>query len=172
MKQITEEEAKYCPDVISIDGKEGYYTEAPSMLDKYERRDCSRNQHLSCLTYAQFCMKYSSTNAEPNDNDLKSCIEFKNEEDTTVTDDHDIIITHDFSIKKESYSLPRFISLLNLKPGEPKFMKKRRKRVIRIHKFNSTTQPHEYRFSQLQLYYPFKKEEDLGPDNFETCDQL
>ena len=51
-------------------------------------------------------------------------------------------------------------------------MKKRKKRVIRVHKLNSTTQPHEYRFSQLQLYHPFEKEEDLGPDNFEKCDQL
>ena len=39
LKQITEDEAKHCPNVINIDNKDGYYTEAPSMMDKYERRE-------------------------------------------------------------------------------------------------------------------------------------
>ena len=45
-------------------------------------------------------------------------------------------------------------------------------RVIRIHKFNSTKNPHEYRYAQLQMYYPFTNERDLQPDCFDTCDQI
>ena len=41
-----------------------------------------------------------------------------------------------------------------------------------MHKFNSTKNPHEYKYAQLQMYNPFMSEEDLQPDNFDICDQI
>ena len=51
-------------------------------------------------------------------------------------------------------------------------MRRRSRQVVRFHKLNSTKHPHEYKYSQLQLYSPFAKEEDLGPDDIDICENL
>ena len=69
----------------------------------------------------------------------------------------------------EKVALPKFIQLTNLKPGEPAFMRLRTPLVLRFHKINRSKDPHGYIFSQLQLYMPFRKEEDLGAEDYTTC---
>ena len=65
--------------------------------------------------------------------------------------------------------LPKFIKLINLKPGEPPFMKLRSPYVVRFYKINRSKNPHEYIYSELQLYKPFRKEEELYPEDHEAC---
>ena len=62
--------------------------------------------------------------------------------------------------KKEK--LPSFLRLSNPFPGEPPFMKKRKKpSVLRFHKFKMDTHYNEYFFSQALLYHSFESEEEL-----------
>ena len=172
LRQITENEKKNGPNIIQIENRDGYFIEAPSLLDKYQRRDINSNVHLQSLTYLQFCMKYATTNSEPKDQDFHSVEYVKTEKGWDLDEEMNLIIAHDFHYADKHYSLPNFIRLNDIQPGEPKFMKKHRRRVIRVHKINSTKYPHEYRFSQLQMYRPFLKEEELDANNFDYCDTL
>ena len=63
--------------------------------------------------------------------------------------------------------LPRFIPL---KSG--KWMKMRAKRVLRFHKIKQTTNPHEYYYTEMQKYTPFKSDADLFPDDPIKCIEL
>jgi len=55
----------------------------------------------------------------------------------------DLIVTHDFDTADFRYTLPKIIELRDVQPGESKYMRKRKRRVIRIHKHNSTKDSHE-----------------------------
>ena len=171
LKQITEEESKHCSNLVQVDNRDGYFTEAPSMLDKYERRNLIYNPYLAQLSYIQFCMRYSSTNMDPTDDELRSSFLYSPVKNTHLCAELDLIITDNFEVCDEHYTLPTFIGLTDVRPGEPRFMKKRKRRVIRIHKFSSIKTPHEHCYAELQLYRPFKNESDLHPDNYELCDQ-
>ena len=63
----------------------------------------------------------------------------ENQNEWNLTDTMDLIVTHDFLVGKTHYSLPKFIKLVNLRPGKPKFMKKRSGCVVRYHKLNRST---------------------------------
>ena len=52
------------------------------------------------------------------------------------------------------------------------WMQLRKPLVLRLHKFNKTKNPHEYYFSELQLYYPFTNESHLFPEDSEKCENL
>ena len=41
--------------------------------------------------------------------------------------------------------------------------------VLREHKFSETNEPHEFMFSQLLLYRPWRKEEELYPNDIKKC---
>ena len=43
LKELTKEEAEHCTNVIMVENKEGLFTEKPSLLDKFERKDISKN---------------------------------------------------------------------------------------------------------------------------------
>ena len=51
-------------------------------------------------------------------------------------------------------------------------MQLRKPFVLRLHKFNKTKNPHEYYFSELQLYYPFTDESHLFPEDSENWENL
>ena len=172
LKELTKEEAKTCSNVIKVVNKDGLFTEKPSLLDKFERKDTSENLINEEITYTQFSMKYVSCNSQPKSHDFKSKVFLEGDNGFQITDEMNLIVTHDFEVRKEHHSLPNFIKLTNLRPGEPKFMRKRTRQVVRFHKIDSTKKPHEYYYSQLQLYSPFKSEEDLEPDSLEKCQLL
>ena len=48
----------------------------------------------------------------------------------------------------------------------------RRPLALRLHKFKKRENAHEFYYSELQLYHPFKKEEELFPDNIQKCKEL
>ena len=139
-----------------VSNKDGLFTEKPSMLDKYQRRSIQDNLHISKLTYLQFCMKYMSSNQEPGPSGFQSLSFDTNQQEFQLTDDMELIVTHDFLVNKVQFSLPRYIKLENLKPGEPKFMKKKSRCVVRFHKINKTTSPHEYYYSSCSSIHHSK----------------
>ena len=169
LKQITEKEAKTCKNVIVVPNKTGFFTEKPSMLDKYERRDTTENPCIQRLTYLQFNMKYRSSNEKPKSDDLKSFAYQRNQEEWNLGEEMDLIVTPEFSVSEIHYTLPRFIKLVDLRPGEPKYMKKRSRCVTRFHKVDQIKFPHEYFYSQLQLYSEFRNENNLMPNDLEKC---
>ena len=170
--EITEEQAPYCKNIIHVENKEGLFTEKPSLIDKYERIDTTLNDHLTNLSLIQFAMKYTASNATVKDSDFESESLREGDSEWEITDEMNLIVSENFEFATERFTLPKFIKLTNLKPGEPSYMRKRTRQVIRLHKINRTKYPHEYYFSQLQLYYPFKSESDLKPDDYEKCKNL
>ena len=117
-------------------------------------------------------LKYASTNQEPKEQDFESEEYSRTDKEWDITDELNLIVTHDFDVNDIHYSLPRFIQLTDLKPGEPRFLKRRSRRVARFHKFNKLKNPHEYYYSELQLYSEYKDENDLEPENFDKCKAL
>ena len=138
LKQITEDEAKYAANVIQVENSDGFYTEAISLIDKYERRDCSENECLKWLTYIQFCMKYVPTNTKPKPEELKTFAIKRDTKGWDIDEEMDLIVTHDFKISDYHFPLPKYIKLNDVGLGEQEYMRKRSRRVIRIHKLNST----------------------------------
>ena len=58
--------------------------------------------------------------------------------------------------------LPDTITLSDVYPMEPPFMRKRRNPVaLRIRKFNEKSDPKKYFFSECILYSPFRTEEEI-----------
>ena len=172
LKQLTEDEAKHCKNLVKVLNKDGFFTEKPSLMDKFERKDTSKNVYIKYLPYTQFCMKYVSSSKEPKGKDLQSIAFQRGDEGFDITEEMDIIVIHDYDVNDQHYSLPNVIQLLDPKLGEPRFMRKRSRQVVRFHKFNRTKNPHEYHYAQLQMFSPFKQEHELQPDDFEKCKLL
>ena len=76
--------------------------------------------------------------------------------------DDDFIFEHGSNEMKKR--LPRYIPLKN-----SQWMQLRSKCVVRFHKINQTKDAHEFHFSEMQKYLPFQKEEELFPNNFDSC---
>ena len=183
LKKLTEEEAKYCEDLINVSGRKGQYTEKPSLMDKYVRRDYNEHSDVFDVSYLQFGKRYTPTNTGPKQKKdfvpqdfYKHIPSSDNKEDETDElrgfSEEDFIITHDFKAKEHLKFLPKFIKINNPLPGEPNFMKLRKPVVARRHKFSQVKKPHEFYLSELQLYRPFKNEEDLSPECLEKCTAL
>ena len=171
LKQLTEEEVLNFPNVCKIEGREGYLIEKPSMLDKYERMNRSKNPALNQLSYIQFSKRYSTSKVMPKPEELSSEV-IEKPSNLSSSQMNEYILTHDFQIQQELIKLPKMIELLNVVPGEPKFMRLRSLRVARLHKFNQLKHPHEFYYSELQLYRPFQKESELEPDSYESCKSI
>ena len=176
LREISNEEAQNNEDVVHHEGK--LYVPKENVFEKY----LNRHEQMSCLTYIQFVQRYESCpKPELKNYDLeKEFYSYIGDESpleaeqqlldilptkSNVLDD-DFIFEHLPNGGKRK-KLPRYISL---KTG--KWMKLRSKQVLRFHKIKQTLNPHEYYFSQLQMYTPFMTENELFPDNFEKCIQL
>ena len=73
---------------------------------------------------------------------------------------------------RDRIPLPEYIPLVDPAfPDEIKWMKKRTERCIRFHKFKREKDPHQYYFSEMQLYLPHRNEEELFPDDMDKCIQ-
>ena len=146
---------------ISVDGHDGKFLESESPHCKYSMRpEC-----LEKLCLCQFCMRYTQLSsieankirrsgripAPPkNGNGFEGIL-------TVVTGD-----------EMDRTDLPDFILLQN-----NKVMKLRRfDAVIRRHKFKSERDEHEYFFSELLLFWPWRDESELFPDDAQKCAEL
>ena len=74
---------------------------------------------------------------------------------------------------KQSIALPPYIPLSKIASnGSIKWMKRRSIKAIRFHKYNQTKDPHQWYFSEMLLYLPFTNENDLFPEDLESCMDL
>ena len=121
---------------------------------QYLRRDCDVQPHLKKLCYAQFVKRYESVGKIDEDFDFKPIKINKQFDDTGAAIWQEHIITYDYDDVDPATELPKFIGISDLKPGELPFMRRRSPQVLRYHKFNREKNPHEYFFSELQLYHP------------------
>ena len=146
-----EEKSSLHSDKIEIPGREGTFKAAVPIDEKY----AARPQCLEKVCLAEFAMNYDSyspTQAEK--------LEF--EEGVTSFDDTKTITYWN----DDEPPLPSRIKLCyNLG-----YMRLRKIRaVLRLHKFKEDTDPHEFFFSELFLYRPWRSEEELYPHDIDAC---
>ena len=143
---------------------EQYYIENPSIRDKYLRRP----EVLENITLSQFAKIYCPRQISNDEN--------ANIVETTYRDcppenriqDRFIISP----IQMERSGLPDLVKLNgDPVPGELNFLKLRRPIALRYHKFKETNDPHQFFFSEMELYVPFRSEDELFPEDFESCEQ-
>ena len=114
--------------------------------------------------YSQFVKRYENTKTVPPSynfqKDLKLGLTQKD------IDNEDYIFTDKNPVEKEKgRKLPRYIPI----DGGKQWMRLRRPLALRLHKFKQKENAHEYYYSEMQLYLPFEKEDDLFPDDLELC---
>ena len=172
LRKLTDLEADKCANKIKIENRKGIFTEKPSLIDKYERRDLLENPENIEITYLHFSKRYASSNIRPKKDEMfksQDFVKLESPNELAGFSKLDFIVTHDFETKVSLKFLPKFIRINNLRPGEPQFMKLRSMVVARMHKFNKTKNPHEFYLSELQLYKPFINEDHLCADSLESC---
>ena len=179
MHQYTEDE------LVTIDGKDSKYVAKPSIIDKYMRRPGALEQ--MCLM--QFVKMYDSVSSVPKNVKWRDGCSCGDKGQATETEDidyhikrhrdfHKIIILPEnkYDMSVEEYSsilLPKYITLLDPKPGEPCYLKLRSfPLVVRLHKFNHTKERHEYLYSELLQYHAFRSEEELSRHDEKQCAEL
>ena len=154
LEQVDDKDVDKCDKVVEVEGRKGKYQEKPSLYEKYFRRDCKTQPHLRRLCYAQFVKRYQSVGKIDDDFNF-SPVKVKkmyDENGSPIFENH--IIAGDYDELDYAIELPKFITITDLKPGELPFMRLRSPQVLRYHKFNREKNPHEYFFSELQLYLP------------------
>jgi len=145
LQKITDEEAIKYDIAIQVAGREGFYIEKPSMMDKYVRRDCDSHTDVMEITYIQFCKRYIPTRIKPEkEESLKPDTYLKPSTGISGYSKLDFIVTHDMDMKTILKKLPKYIRIKDPYPGEPAFVKLRKSYVVRLHKFNQEKKPHEY----------------------------
>ena len=197
LKQITEGTKISSSKIIQVEGKEGnIYMEKEGAIEKYMRRPSCFNISFSQFVkrYApvrKVSKKYNVKQfyidiGKPDDYYDEKCnysvesdsLESEEEDEGDIgnfekleaINEDDIVFEGREFDNENSTVLPPFIPLeTGSGTGEFKWMKKRSQKAIRFHKFNKTKDPHQWYFSELLLYLPFKKEEELFPDNLESC---
>ena len=165
---------------VTIEGRDGKFVEGSSLHDKYMKRP----QDLFFISYAQFAKCYSPASQMKHEEDVDEEIDdFEKEEEVVEKNateevlengiESDYIIHRDLDKRKP---LKQYVALVGpFYKGEPKFMRLRRKRlVIRYHKFKRLDETHEYMFSEMELYYIFKnpKERRSCQEDFDFCHKL
>ena len=58
--------------VVAVERREGKYQEKPTPYEKYIKRDCQKQPHLSKLCYAQFVKKYYAVSKIDEDYDFSA----------------------------------------------------------------------------------------------------
>ena len=154
LEKVDDNDLDQCEKVVEVEGRVGKYQEKPSLYDKYLRRNCKIQPQLSKLCYAQFVKRYSSVGKMDDTFDvaLSTVKKIYDHNGNAIFENH--IVTHDYDDQDYAVELPKFIIITDLKPGELPYMKLRTPQVLRYHKFNREKTPHEYYYSELQLYFP------------------
>ena len=135
LKQITEEEAMFVPNVIQVDEKEGkFYVEKVTMMEKYLKRD----DCVEKLTYSQFVKRYTSTKNVPKKYSGEAK-HYKKEskyalEDIEIENEDYIFSDTIPSIGTIGIKLPKYFPV-HIEP-DVQWMQLRKPLVLRLHKFN------------------------------------
>ena len=176
MHQYTEDE------LVTIDDKDSKYVAKPSVIDKYMRRPGGL-EHM-CLM--QFVKMYGSVSSVPKKVKWKDGCSFGQATETEDIEDHInrhkdfhkilILPENKCDMSAKEYSnllLPKYISLLDPKPDEPRYLRLRSfPLIVRLHKFNRTKERHGYLYSELLQYRAFRCEEQLSRNDEKQCAEL
>ena len=173
---------------FQVEDKEGLFVEKPDLISKYERRklvtvgeeepDAEEAEALEQLTLCQFVKMFESrgwqqrgrTNEEgeeeaPQEEDVP--------EEGELAEDDDFNFLISGALECRRISLPEVLTLEDPRPGEPKFLQKRTfPRALRFFKKKFDRDPHRHYLSELMLYYPFRDENRLFPDDPDKCEEL
>ena len=148
-----------------IDGRDGFFVEKYSIIDKYRRREIENNKAIEEISAAQFFKCYTPCwsskkcqEIDEEENDKDSALQLGNEDED---DDHKYF----YLISTESIGiipLPKYISIASPCQGEPPKMRLRTKpAVLRFHKYKESIDPDAYFYSEALLYTHFTTEEQL-----------
>ena len=146
---------------FSVDGHEGKFLESESHHCKYAMRPACLDRICLC----QFCMRFTQLSAIEANKIRRSGRRPAPPGSGIGWQGILKVVTGDNS---DSIDLPDFIELYN-----NKIMKLRKfEAVIRRHKFKSERDEHEYFYSELLLFWPWRDESELFPDDAKKCAEL
>ena len=169
LRQISEEEAKSKGKnaIILAEHPDKYFEETTSLENRYDDRPRS----LQHITLSQFAKRYTlssknmSNKTEENlsdDNEnLSDEIDLK-ESNEDVDDIYKPIIISSYPELRTN--LPKLIHIGS------RSMQLRSPICLRYHKFKMSSEPHEYYFSQLRLFYPHSREDmNIWEKDLDKC---
>ena len=141
------------PGNITIPGRAGKFIATMSDQEKYSCRPLILEE--MCL--AQFATNYDKISASQ----LK-----KDQREEDDQEERRCIISWN-----EAYEipLPYRIQLLN---GKGNMRLRQIPKILRMHNFHEMKEPHEYFFSELMLYRPWRSEDELHPGDMKKCIQV
>ena len=185
MQVIQDEDIhKYDPSaLVEIQGKTRKYVSAPNIIDKYIRRP----QKLENMSLMQFSKMYDSISILPaKAGKLQEGVSLLRAEPSEDIEKHyerhrdydRILIQHENgpNMTVDEYSellLPKYIELSNCKPGDAKYLRLRSfPLAIKQFMFNKESREHEYHYSELLLYRPFRDERKFRQDDPIECVKL
>ena len=160
LTQLKEEDAAKINQrkIIKIAGRDGDYVESISVNDKYKMRP----EKLKDISLIQFAKRYVSVKVPKETKEKAST--YKNNDI-----DENFIICRDETKRSQ---LPQLIELTGeFLSSERQCMRLRRPIVIRLHKYKKDAQPHEFYFSELELFHVFEspEEEKFCKENLDFC---
>ena len=169
MSRMLKEVNENSSEAIDHEGKK--YVAKENLYDKYLNRD----DKMLCITYTQFVQRYvlcSDPKIKEYDLEKEFYSYLGNQEIKKILSQKTEVLEDDFIFERLSDNenrkqLPTYIPL---KTG--RWMKLRSKKVLRFFKIKQTPNPHEYYFTQLQMYTPFMNEEELFPNDPNKCIDL
>jgi hypothetical protein len=146
---------------ISVDGYEGKFMETESLHRKYAMRPSCMERICLC----QHCMRYTLVTAIEASKIRRSG---RRPKPPPLGKGWEGILTVVIGDETDNIQLTDFIELEN-----GKVMKLRKfDAVVRRHKFKSDRDQHEFFFSELLLFWPWRNESELFPDDLEKCAEL
>ena len=126
----------------------------------------NRPELLKKLTYSQFVKRCENTkNVPPTYNYITAMNEGLTKKD--IEEENYIFTGKEPREGEKRRKLPKYFPIESINGTQ--WMKLRRPLALRLHKFKRRENAHEFYYSEMQLYLPFEKEEDLFPDNAEKC---
>ena len=146
---------------ISVDGHEGKFLESESHHCKYAMRPACMERICLC----QHCMRYTQVPAIEASKIRRSG---RRPAPPLPGKGWEGILTVVTGDETENIPMPDFIEMEN-----NKIMRLRKfDAVVRRHKFKADTEAHEFFFSELLLFWPWRNESELFPDDAEKCAEL
>ena len=188
LKNVTDKPGYKNSNKVTVTNQKGdknwEYVEQYEIHSKYERRNIEENEDLKELCLAQMVKMYESSwgrsqkedsdsdqdsnDDEDEDNNIKE--EENNMEEAVTTGTITSNVKPDKFMHVMSYRwqegqgplLPKMFRLKDPFPGEPPFMRLRKKPlVLRFHQYKVEKDPEGYWFSEAMLYTPFEDEDEL-----------
>ena len=189
--KLDQTDEKYSKGIEVQGGREGRFIEKPDIIDKYCRREITKNNGLEELRPTQFGKMYEPINRRKTDN--KKSLDSNeynneasddenqenNETETESSEDEDeekLTSTYIISPRLQQgvrVLLPQTIKINDPLPGEVAIWRKRNfPKAIRLHKKRADNDPHRYYLSELMLYTAYTDEKELFGDDEEKCTKL